>query len=101
MFQEKQKVVCISDAFPCTHDTGDGTQIGKTPIIRPIVGRTYVIDEILGEYIRFEELDCNDPNAPEYGYKWWHQSRFVLYKMENTEMAISMKVENSVFAKQN
>jgi len=33
-------------------------------------------DEILGEYLRFDEHDCNDPNNPDYGWKWWKHTHF-------------------------
>lgn len=82
-FKERQKVVCISDDFPAVHTTGDKYEIGKMPNTHPIVGCTYIIDEILGDFIRFNEFDCDDPNSPEYGYKWWHHSRFEPYNATN------------------
>jgi len=75
-FKVGQFVFCISDNFPLFTTTGDKNKVSKFPNSHPKVGEACCIDEILGDFIRFEEYDCDDKSSPEYGYRWWHYSRF-------------------------
>lgn len=55
-------------------------QTGTHPINHPKKGKICCVDEILGEYLRFDEHDCNDPNNPDYGWKWWNHTHFKPFK---------------------
>ena len=35
-----------------------------------------MVDEILGEFLRFNDFDFNDENHPDYGFKWWKHTQF-------------------------
>lgn len=75
-FLAGQYVVCISENFPVVETTGDKSQIGTQPLIHPKKGEICCVDEILGEYLRFDEYDCNDETNPNYGWKWWKHTNF-------------------------
>ena len=66
-FEEQQQVRCISDDFPHQKQHG-GTEGEATH--KPKVGEVLIIDEILGEYLRFDHYD-----TPET-HQWWHHTRF-------------------------
>ena len=76
-FKEGQFVVCINDTFPVVETTmTDKSVIGTIPKKRPKKDEVCCIDEILGEFIRFDEYDDNDPSSIDYGYKWWKHTHF-------------------------
>jgi len=67
---EGQKVVCISENFPVHATTlEDKSDIGKQAPVHPIKGETLIIDEMLGDFLRFDKYDT-------YSFNWWHSSRF-------------------------
>ena len=69
-FQEGQKVVCISESFPVIATTEtDKSIIGIQAPSHPVKGETLVIDEILGDFLRFNKYDG-------VSFNWWHSSRF-------------------------
>ena len=69
-FYEGQKVVCISEIFPvhATTET-DKSIIGTQAAFHPKKGETLIIDEILGDFLRFDKYDTD-------AFNWWHCSRF-------------------------
>lgn len=75
-FKAGQEVVCIKDSFPCLVTTGDKSQIGSMPDRHPVKGEHLVIDEILGEYLRFEKYDEPDQSRIDYGWHWWKHTQF-------------------------
>ena len=76
-FVEKQRVLCIKDNFPVVRTTNEDKRIiGTRARKHPKVGEILIIDEILGEFLRFNEYDQNDPNAPDYSVNWWHYGHF-------------------------
>ena len=69
-FREGQKVVCISEDFPVhTTTKPDKSEIGTQAPIHPKKGETLVIDEMLGDFLRFDKYDTD-------AFNWWHCSRF-------------------------
>lgn len=69
-FFEGQKVVCISESFPVHATTEeDKSKIGTQATIHPKKGETLTIDEMLGDFIRFDKYDTD-------AFNWWHCSRF-------------------------
>jgi hypothetical protein len=76
-FSVGQKVVCINDYFPQVTTTGeDKSRIGVIPKKRPSKGVVYQIDEMLGEFIRFDCMDISDVEDPDYGWRWWKHTHF-------------------------
>ena len=70
-YYEGQKVVCISESFPVHATTEvDKSIIGNQAPIHPVKGETLVIDEILGDFFRFDKYDSNE------SFNWWHCTRF-------------------------
>ena len=76
-FQEGQKVVCISQDFPVIKKYG-GT--GKEAKYTPKKDEVLVIDEILGEFLRFDKYDTDE------SFNWWKADRFA--PIDETELAI-------------
>lgn len=69
-FYEGQKVVCISENFPVEATTEtDKSKIGNQAPIHPIKGETLVIDEMLGDFLRFDKYDTD-------AFNWWHSTGF-------------------------
>lgn len=68
LFFEGQKVVCISEDFPLIkkYSTIDIGEAKETPKKNEII----IIDEILGEFLRFNKYD-----TPE-SFNWWKYDRF-------------------------
>lgn len=76
--KEGDEVICISEAFPEWKTTDeDKSRIGTVPANHPKKGEILTIDEVLGEFIRFDKYDI--PGS----YNWWHHSRF--RKIEDIE----------------
>lgn len=76
-FSVGENVVCINDNFPQVITTSDDkSRIGIIPNRRPVKGIIYQIDEILGEFIRFDCMDILDENDPDYGWRWWKHTHF-------------------------
>lgn len=75
-FRTGQYAQCINDNFPVVETTGDKSQIGTHPLTHPKKGEICCVDEILGEFLRFDEYDCNDETSIDYGYKWWKRIRY-------------------------
>lgn len=65
-FNEGDKVVCISDNFPKIEKYGGGSE---TPN-KPKKGEVLFVDEILGDFLRFDKYDTVE------SFNWWHHSRF-------------------------
>jgi len=76
-FQEGQKVVCISQDFPVIKEYG-GT--GEEAKDTPKKDEVLVIDEILGDFLRFDKYDTNE------SFNWWKADRFA--PIDETELAI-------------
>ena len=76
-FQEGQKVVCISQDFPVIKKYG-GT--GEEAKDTPKKDELLVIDEILGDFLRFDKYDTNE------SYNWWKADRFA--PIDENELAI-------------
>lgn len=75
-FSVGQSVVCINDHFPLIMTTADKERVGTMPSVHPKLNESLVIDEILGEYLRFDQYDCDDVNHPDYGLNWWKHTHF-------------------------
>jgi hypothetical protein len=87
-FSVGQKVVCISENFPIEITTDeDKSRLGEQAYAHPVIGEQLIIDEILGGFIRFDKFDSDNPLHPNYGFNWWHYTRFSpIKKMENREL---------------
>jgi len=69
-FFEGQIVICISEQFPVhTTTETDKSIIGKQAKIHPKKGEVLVVNEILGDFLRFDIYDKETLN-------WWHSSNF-------------------------
>ena len=76
-FHEGQKVVCISENFPIIKKHGgNGKEAANTPSEEEVL----VIDEILGEFLRFDKYDTKD------SYNWWKSDRFAPITEEEIAM---------------
>jgi hypothetical protein len=75
-FSVGQSVVCINDYFPLVIATAGKDRIGSLPPVYPKLNETIVVDEILGEFLRFDKYDCDDVNHPDYGWRWWKHTHF-------------------------
>lgn len=96
-FKKGVCVICINDNFPAWKTTDkDKSQIGKQPSLYPKRGEICVIDEILGEFIRFDEYDVDDPNDKEFGFCWWKHTHFKLVRDEEAEIYFNEKSNNCV-----
>lgn len=84
-FEIGNYALCINENFPVVETTGDKSQIGKQPLSHPKYGEICCVDEVLGEYFRFDEHDCDDPNNPDYGWKWWKHTHFKILTQEEVE----------------
>ena len=84
-FTVGQYVLCINENFPIVETTGDKSQIGTQPISHPKKGEICCVSEIIGEYLRFDEYDCNDPNNPGYGWNWWKHTHFKPISQQEVE----------------
>lgn len=82
-FSVGQSVVCINDYFPMVITTADKERIGTLPTVHPKRNELLVIDEILGEYLRFNKYDCDDVNLPDYGWRWWKHTHFAAIQESN------------------
>lgn len=65
-FSEGEEIVCISDDFPAIKKYGTATEAK----IKPSIGERLIVDEILGDFLRFDRYDT------ETSFNWWHFSRF-------------------------
>lgn len=80
-FKEGQKVVCISERFPLHKTTQtDKSNIGTQATNHPKKGEIIVIDEILGEFLRFDKYDTNE------SFNWWKADRFA--PIDEAELSI-------------
>lgn len=85
-FKVNQYVLCINDDFPVMATTdNDKSIIGTHPLRHPSKGEICCVDELLGEYLRFDEYDDNDENSPDYGWKWWKHTRFKAVTKQEVE----------------
>jgi hypothetical protein len=66
-FEEGQKVVCILGRFPLIKEFG-GT--GREAVDTPKKNEVLIIDEILGEFLRFDKYDTDD------SFNWWAGDHF-------------------------
>ena len=74
---EGQKVVCISEDFPVIKSTAeDKSDEGRQAPSHPIKGETLIINEMLWDFLRFDKYDNHNQSDPNYGWNWWHNSRF-------------------------
>lgn len=85
MFTEGQKVICINDHFPVIKEYG-GT--GKSPINFPQKGEVLIIDEILGEFLRFNKYDTLE------SFNWWIETNFS--NIDEVKESISIENKNEV-----
>lgn len=87
-FSEGQEVMCISEDFPCIIATGeDKSGMGAIPPHHPKKWEKLCIDEILGEYLRFEKYDI--PTS----YNWWKHTRFKAIEEMTEEDVVEKNVE--------
>ena len=87
-FFEGQKVVCISENFPVHATTlEDKNDIGKQASTRPVKGETLIIDEMLGDFLRFNKYDTDS-------FNWWHCSRF--RPLDEFEVTTSSQIEKQM-----
>lgn len=84
-FYVDQCVVCINDNFPMVITTGDKSRIGTHADACPKIGEVLSIDEILGEFIRFDKYDCHDETHPDYGWRWFKHTHFRAATENETE----------------
>lgn len=71
--KEGDLVKCISTNFPLWKTTNvDKSEIDSQANFHPKLNQKLFIDEVLGDFIRFDVYDNED------GFNWWHKSRFVL-----------------------
>ena len=75
-FYEGQKVVCISENFPLIEKYGGGKEAANAPKKEEVL----VIDEILGEFLRFDKYDTEE------SYNWWKSDRFAPITEEEIAM---------------
>ena len=88
VFREGQKVVCISENFPVIKEYG-GT--GKDAEFTPKKDEELVIDEILGDFLRFDKYDTNE------SYNWWKHDRFAPIKELKTESKVNELSTSTTF----
>lgn len=93
--EEGTKVICISENFPLWKTTKeDKTEIGSHPINHPKKDEVLIVDEVLGDFLRFEAYDTVDE------YKWWHKNRFRIVddldviQRETSEMSVNVLQKN-------
>jgi hypothetical protein len=84
-FKVGQYAICVNDNFPDIITTGDKSQIGMHPAAFPRKNEICHVDEIRGEFLRFDEYDCNDENHPEFGCRWWIHTHFKQISNEEVE----------------
>lgn len=66
--------------------TGDKKRVGSMPTVHPKINEQIVINEILGEYLRFDQYDCDDVSHPDYGWRWWKHTHFSAIKESNASI---------------
>ena len=85
-FKTGEYALCINENFPVVATTDeDKSIIGKQPTRHPKKGEICCVDEILGEYLRFDEYDDHDESSPDYGWKWWKHTHFKKMTMQEVE----------------
>jgi hypothetical protein len=84
-FREGQKVVCILQDFPVIKKYGG---IGEEAKNTPKKNEILVIDEILGEFLRFDKYDTNE------SFNWWKADRFA--PIDETELAIEKLIAEAL-----
>jgi hypothetical protein len=68
--KEGDKVICISEKLPQWKTTGeDKGDIGTNPGSHPKINEILTVDEILGDFLRFDRYDTDS-------YNWWKSDRF-------------------------
>ena len=76
-FKVGQYAQCINDRFPEIITTNeDKSHLGEQPKNYPKLGKFYCVDEVLGEFIRFDEFDCHDEDSSHFGWSWWFHTHF-------------------------
>lgn len=69
--KEGDKVICISENFPIWKTTNeDKSIIGTHPNNHPKKGEELFVDEVLGDFLRFDKYDTEEEFA------WWKSDRF-------------------------
>lgn len=71
---EGDTVICINDDWPHIKKFSNTDNEYMEPFITPNIDEILVVDEILGDFYRFEKYD---PDS--VGCNWWHKSRFNYY----------------------
>lgn len=85
-FEEGKKVVCISEDFPVLTTTEiDKSHVGKQAPTHPKLREVLVVDEILGDFLRFDKYDTD-------AFNWWHSSRFK--PLDEVSITISITEED-------
>jgi len=92
-FKVGQYALCINDNFHVVKTTGDKSKIGTITIRFPKIGEICCIDEILGEFLRFDEYDCNDKMSVDYGWHWWKHINFKPITLEEVERRYSQSAK--------
>jgi len=64
-----QKVVCINNEFPPIKKYGGVFNNAK---IKPSLREIIMIDDVLGDFLRFEKYDTSE------SYNWWYYDNFAL-----------------------
>jgi hypothetical protein len=85
-FYEGQKVVCVSQDFPLIKKYG-GT--GKEAQSTPKKNEILIINEILGDFLRFDKYDTEDSN------NWWFYNHFA--PIDETEISIENLLLESIY----
>lgn len=83
--KEQDTVICINDDFPFINKYGGNE---KEASIKPKKGDILIIDEILGDFLRFDLFDTHEQ------FNWWHKSRF--RKIDEEEISCSAKLEKLI-----
>lgn len=76
----KNKVVCINDNFPRLQKYGGSERDAPN---KPKLGEVLTIDEILGDFFRFDKYDCED------SFNWWYAKNFAPINEEEIENEIN------------
>lgn len=75
MFTEKDLVICINDQgfIKVITTIEDKSTIGNYSKLHPKKDEVLIVDEILGEYVRFDQYDDGD------SFNWFHSKYFTLF----------------------
>jgi hypothetical protein len=66
-FEPGQIVICDSENFPVIKEYGGADEEATA---KPRKGEELIVDEILGEFVRFDKYDTEE------SFNWWKHDRF-------------------------